>query len=182
MIQSMAVGYAIVRSRDGRVSEVMWSAEAAAEYVEQLNLLASDGSEPYSWQEVWVDGPPEQRPPLTPTDHEKLGYAKELGLLGTEVQVRVAFSFIFNLDGARAACVDLGELGWPDFGIDEELEGDRCWHAYAHQLPLVLNEYSIAVLRQQMEEIAERHGGSFDEWDLSHGSGLRARVERKKSE
>ncbi|MDH5199096.1 MAG: ribonuclease E inhibitor RraB [Gemmatimonadota bacterium] len=178
----MSTGYAIVRSGPwGKVVEVVWSAEEAARKVERLNWTAPDRPPSYSWEPVWVGRPPAVMPALTPKDQELLGYAEQLGLIDTEVEIRVAFSFTFNLAGARAACEELRALGWPDPGMDEELTGDDCWHAYAHHLPLVLSGESIAALRRQMEDIAERHGGSFSEWDLSRGRGLRERVSRKAS-
>jgi hypothetical protein len=82
------------------------------------------------------------------------------GVFETERPLTLFFSFIFNRTGGLAACDELRTLGWPDLDLEEELTGDDCWHVAAHRLRIALNEASIIRLRSQMEDIAERHGGT----------------------
>jgi hypothetical protein len=156
------------------VAHVVWRAEQAADMVNRLNALATDGAGRYSWEEVWVDRPDaEAGVSLTPDDHEKLGFAQKHGALDTERPVSVFFSFTFNLPGARKASDELDTFGWPDVSFDEESTGDECWHVWGLGRRLILNEVSITRLRTEMESLAERHGGTFDGWDVTGGPGLR---------
>jgi hypothetical protein len=178
--ETVGTGYAIL-SRDHvagedptvKVVHVVWREEQAVDMVTRLNALATTGPGGYWWQAVWVARPDAGAPvSLTPADRDKLEFARLHGVLNTDRPIGVFFSFIFNLPGALAACDELRALGWPDVGTDEELEGDECWHAYAHKRRLVLSEESIAHLRAEMEDVAERHRGTFDGWDVSGGAGL----------
>lgn len=180
--EAMSTGYAILRRERGTgeddvpnvtVVRVMWHEEQAVEVVNRLNALGT-GPALYSWQETWITRTGiEAGGRLTPTDREFLELARSHGAIDTERPTAAFFSFIFNLPGARAACDELTGLGFPDVDADEELTGDECWHVYAHGRRLILTEGSIAELRAEMEDLAERHGGTFDGWDVSGGSGLR---------
>jgi hypothetical protein len=177
----VSTGYLILlrdrESSDGvRLAHVVWSEAEAVDRVDRLNALGSDGSQLYYfWQTTWVAGrAPEQELSLTPLDREYLALAEGHGAIDTERPVAVFFSFIFNRLGAQAATEELRSRSWPDVGMDEESEGDDCWHVYAHHRRLVLTEESIRRLRAEMEELAERHGGTFDRWDVSGGRGLRS--------
>jgi hypothetical protein len=176
----VSTGYLILlrdrHSSDGvRLAHVVWSEAEAVDTVERLNALGSDGSQPYFWQTTWVARrDPEQELSLTPYDRESLALAEGHGAIDTERPVAVFFSFIFNRQGGQAATEELRSRGWPDFGMDEESEGDDCWHVYAHHRRLVLTEESIRRLRAEMDELAERHGGTFNRWDVSGGRGLRS--------
>ena len=175
----MPVGFAILSVRPRaeadpavRVQRVVWDAAEAAELVQRLNALASDGSRPYSLHEVWVpahDG--EVR--LTTDDRELLELAALHGVKDSERPLAVFFSFLFNRAGARAAVEELRARGWPEAGMDEELTDDDCWHVYAHFRRGLLSEAGILVLRREMETIANRHGGTFDAWEVGRGSELR---------
>jgi hypothetical protein len=170
--------YLLERGPDGgpsaRQFHVVWREEEAIEMVERLNALATNGPGGYSWSPVWIARRDSETPvTLTPKDREYLDLARSHGALDTERPFAVFFSFIFNRSGAHAACEELRSLGWPEVGYDEELTGDECWHAYAHRRRLILSAESILRLRAQMEDLAERHGGTFDGWDLSSGPGLR---------
>jgi hypothetical protein len=179
----VSTAYAIFRvdrTPDGdplvRIVHVFWDEEQAVEMVRRLNGTSTSGSGDYSysWSPVWVARPDaDRRVHLTPKDREYLLLARAHEALGTERPLAVFFSFIFNKSGAQAACEELGSLGWPDVGYDEELEGDECWHVYAHRRRLILSAEAILLLRTEMEDLAERHGGRFDHWDVSGGSGLR---------
>jgi hypothetical protein len=165
------------QARDGsgvRQIEVVWSEAEAVERVARLNALGSEQRGPYYWQPAWVARrEPEQEPSLTSTDRELLELARRQGVYGSELPIGVFCSFIFRRAGARAAVADLLLLGWTEPDCDEELDGDDCWHVWAHDRTLVLNEDTIVQLRTQMEDLAERHGGTFDGWDVS-GQGLRS--------
>jgi hypothetical protein len=140
--------------------------------VNRLNALAS-GPGPYSWQAAWVARPdPDAGASLTPRDREQLELARTHRALDTERPVTVFFSFTFNRTGALAACEELRGLGWPEADADEEATDDECWHVYGLGRRLVLSEVSITRLRTEMEDLAERHGGTFDGWDVT-GVGLR---------
>jgi hypothetical protein len=175
----MPTGYAIVYTRlrpdtepDVRVNRVVWDPAEAAEIVQRLNACGSNGHRPFSWEEVWVpahDG--EIR--LTPDDRELLELAFLHGVKDTERPIAVFFSFIFNRPGAKAAVEELRALGWPTAGMDEELTGDDFWHVYAHRRRGVLSDAGIAELRREMEGVAERHGGTFDGWEVGGGAELR---------
>jgi hypothetical protein len=176
----VSTGYLILGrnpdSSDGvRLAHVVWSEEEAVEMVERLNALGSDSSQfYYFWQTTWVARrAPEQELSLTPDDRESLALAEGHGAINTERPVAVFFSFTFNPQGALAATKELQSLGWPDVGTDEESQGDGCWFVYAHHRRLVLTEESIRRLRAEMEELAERHGGKFDRWDISGSTGIR---------
>jgi Regulator of ribonuclease activity B len=175
----MSTAYAIIRQEHAantdpkvRVVQIVWSEDEATDMVDRLNALSTRGPGGYSWQPTWVARPDREAGVvgLVSDDREKLKLAETHDALDTERPLAVFFSFIFNLTGARAACEELQTLGWPDVGIDEELDGDECWHLYAHQRRLFLNEESIIQLRAEMEDLAERHGGTFDGWDVSGGS------------
>jgi hypothetical protein len=56
--------------------------------------------------------------------------------------------------------------------MDEELDGDDYWCVAAHDRRGVLSEAGIEALRDEMEGIADRHGGTFDRWDVARGAGL----------
>jgi hypothetical protein len=76
------------------------------------------------------------------------------------------FSFPLNRDGAMAADTELVESGWPEVVVDEELEGDDYWHIAAFRRQRVSAD-SIASIRRELEELAARHGGEYDGWDLT---------------
>jgi hypothetical protein len=176
----MGTGYAIVRRKHNsdelEVIQIVWGEEEAVEFVNRLNAFGPKDSMPHSWQVTWVARPDDSaHRHLTPTDREYLDIVRSHGALDTERPITVTFSFIFNRQGAFAACDELGSLGWPRVGSDEEVDGDDCWHAYGIGRRLVLSEDSIARLREEMEDLAERHGGTFDGWDLSgRRGGLRS--------
>jgi hypothetical protein len=156
-----------------RIRHVYWLEQEAVEMVERLNETSSSGDGGYHWSPVSVARRRDEMDvTLTPKDRKYLELAGMHGVLDTERPVAVFFSFIFNAPGARAACEELRSLGWPDVGYDEERTGDECWHVYAHRRRLVLNAPSILRLRAEMEDLAERHGGTFDQWDISGGQGL----------
>jgi regulator of ribonuclease activity B len=76
------------------------------------------------------------------------------------------FSFPLNREGAMAAYNELTEGGWPEVVTDEELEGDNYWHIAAFQRQRISAD-SIAATRKELEELAARHGGGYDGWDLT---------------
>lgn len=175
----MPTGYAIVRAASPqdeeseiRVRWVVWDAAEAAKIVERLNARGREDSRPWSWHEVWVP-PHDGQVRLTPEDRELLSLAVLHGVQDTERPLAVFFSFIFNRTGARAAVEELRRLGWPSVGMDEELTGDDFWHVYAHRRRGVLSEAGVGELRREMEAVAERHGGTFDTWEVGGGRGLR---------
>jgi hypothetical protein len=180
----MSTGYAIVqlsRDRDGewqsKVVEVVWREDEAVEKVERLNATGTTETARdltrYVWQTTWVARRPSSAAAvLTPDDREKLELARKLGALNTERPLSVFFSFIFNLPGALAACEELRTLGWPDPDCDEEVTDDDLWHVFAGRR-LVINEESISSLRVEMEQLAERHGGTYDGWDVTGSRSLR---------
>lgn len=175
----MPIGYAIVslrvrsdRERALRVWQVVWDSAEAAEIVERLNARASNAPEPYSFHEVWVP-PHDGRVRLTPTDRELLDLAALHGVKNTERPMAVFFSFIFNRAGGKAAVDELRALGWPEPGMTDEGTGGDLFHVYAHGWRGVLSEAGITELRRQMEAIAERHGGTFDGWEVGGGGDLR---------
>jgi hypothetical protein len=144
-------------------------------WVSRLNALAKSGRGSYFWQPAWVARrDPEAGVSLTADDRTKLELARVQGALDTERPVSVFFSFIFNLTGTRSACDELEALGWRGVGADEEFTGDECWHVSGVGRRLVLNDESIIRLRAEMEELAERHGGTFDGWDVTASGGLRS--------
>jgi hypothetical protein len=140
--------------------------------VQRLNATGSGDFHGYSWQKVWVPAHDGQVR-LTTEDQELLDFAVLHGVKDTERPLAVFFSFIFNRAGAEAAIEDLQTRGWPDPGMDEEAEGDDCWHVYAHNRRGLLSEAGIAELRDEMEGVAERHGGTFDHWEVGGGNALR---------
>jgi hypothetical protein len=81
-------------------------------------------------------------------------------------------SFNFNFDGMLAASRELRERGWIDVVSDEEITGDDLWHMAASGRRVFADE-SIAALRAEMEDLAGRHGGVYDGWDLAASRGLR---------
>jgi hypothetical protein len=177
----MPVGYAIVYvnslgSHDEpqvRVGRVVWDAAEAAEVVQRLNATGRDDLHRYSWQTVWVPSHDGQVR-LTPEDRELLDFATLHGVKDTERPLAVFFSFIFNRTGAEAAIEELRTRGWPNPRLDEEVNGDDCWHVYAHHgRRVLLSEAGIAELRQEMEGLADRHGGTFDHWEVGGGGALR---------
>jgi Regulator of ribonuclease activity B len=179
----MSTGYAIFRRErssgaddapDITVVQVLWHEEQAADMVSRLNALGS-GPPTYFWQETWIAHRPETEAGgrLTPTDRESLELARSHGAIDTERPLAAFFSLIFDLPGALAACDELTGSGFPDVGAVEEATDDECWHVYAHGRRLTLDEESIVELRAEMEDLAERHGGTFDRWDVSGGPGLR---------
>jgi len=177
----MPVGFAIVyvKSSGGdeepevRVWRVLWDAAEAAEMVQRLN--ATGGPEDvasYSWQKVWVPAHDGQVR-LTPEDRELLDFAVLHGVKDTERPLAVFFSFIFNRAGAQAAVEELQSRGWPSTDMEEEVDGGDLWHVAAHKRRGVLSEAGIAELRQEMERVADRHGGTFDTWEVGGGGALR---------
>ena len=110
---------------------------------------------------------------LTPDDDELLSLAALHGVKDTERPLAVFLSFILNRAGAVSAVEELRALGWPGPGMDEELTGDDCWHVYAHGRRGYVSEAGIMELRREMEGVAERHGGTFDGWEVGRGSELR---------
>jgi hypothetical protein len=58
------------------------------------------------------------------------------------------------------------DLGWTDPTLMEELTGDEYWHLTVYRKQPVSAE-SIAALRELMNEVANRHGGQYDGWDLA---------------
>jgi hypothetical protein len=173
------VGFAILSSHAGpdaasevRLWRVVWDAAEAAEIVQRLNARGGDGVRRYSWQEIWVpahDGGVR----LTPEDRELLSLAALHGVKDTERPLAVFFSFIFNRTAAKAAVEELRALGWPEPDMDEELTDDDFWHVYAHGRRGLLSEAGITELRREMEGVAERHGGTFDSWEVGRGGELR---------
>jgi hypothetical protein len=175
----MPTGYAIVYTRlrpeaepEVRVRRVVWDAAEAFEIVQRLNARSRENRRPYSCQEVWVS-PHDGEVRLTVEDRELLELASLHGVKGAERPLAVFFSFTFNRSGARAAVEELRTLGWPEAGVVEELTGDDCWHVYAHRRRGVLSEEGITELRREMEAVAERHGGTFDTWEVGGGGELR---------
>jgi hypothetical protein len=173
------VGFAILDIRthpdaepDVRLRRVVWDAAEAAEITQRLNARGPEDSQPYAWQPIWVP-PHDGEVRLTPEDRELLDLASLHGVKDTERPLAVFFSFIFNRTGARSAVEELRVLGWPDPGMDEELDGDDCWHVYAHRRRGFISETGIAELRREMEQVAERNGGTFDGWEVGGGSELR---------
>jgi hypothetical protein len=114
---------------------------------------------------------------LTPEDREKLEQARTLGALDTERPLAVLFSFPFDREGALSAMHELEQMGWPDPGLDEELDGDDLWHVWGHGRRMPLTVETVERLRAEMENLAERLGGTFDGWDVSGGHGLRRATE-----
>ncbi len=180
--EGVSTAYAIFlvdRTPDGdpkvTVWEVFWLEEQAVEMVERLNAQATNGLGGYSWSPVWVARRDTGTSvSLTPYDREHLELARTHQALNTERPMAVSFSFLFNRAGARAACAELGSLGWPDVGNVEEMKGDDFWHVYARGRRLLLSAESIIRLRTEMEDLAERHGGTFDRWNVSGARGLRS--------
>jgi hypothetical protein len=76
------------------------------------------------------------------------------------------FSVTGNLFGARDAGKELVDLGWSDPTIIEEVKGDEDWHLTVYRTQPVTAEL-IADLRVLMTDIASRHGGQYDGWDLA---------------
>ena len=177
----MATAYCVYRveHRDDGMTElshvrIFWAQAEAVDYVSRLNSLNAKHGGSHSWTEAWVDRrEPELSPgSLTPKDLELLEVARVHGALGTERPLTVWFSFIMNRAGGVAAYDELVIREWPKVDLDEEVEGDNCWHVSAHRRRIVLSDESIAGLRGEMEDLAERHGGTFDGWDVT-GLGLR---------
>ena len=176
----MATAFAVYRidtERDElvlRVVHIFWREEEAIEMTDRLNALATRGPGRTKWMPVWVAAPPPAKNVvLTPHDRELLDLIRAHDALDTERPIAVFFTFLFNPDGLVAACDALREFGWPEVGSDEEVTGDECYHVYAHDRRLVVNEDSILQLRTDMEALADGLGGRFDAWDVSGGAGLR---------
>ena len=140
-----------------------------------INAQAPIGLGGYFWSPVWVARRDTGTSvSLTPYDREQLELARTHQALNTERPMAVSFSFLFNRAGARAACAELGSLGWPDVGNVEEMKGDDC----------------LACLRTWTEAPPERgiaHPTAYrdgrprratrrdvDRWNVSAARGLRA--------
>lgn len=155
-----------------RLVHVVWREEQAAEMVNRLNATSSDGRAGYAWREAWVARrDPDEAPVLTAKDRKLLEFAWMHGALDTERPISVFFTFVFNLPGALAACEELRTLGWPEASVDEEATGDDLWHVYTSGRRDLVSEAAIRRLRVEMEDLAERHQGKFDGWNVT-GRGL----------
>jgi hypothetical protein len=155
-----------------RLVHVVWREEQAAEMVTRLNALTSDGDGGYAWREAWVSRrDPDALPVITAKDRKLLEFAWMHGALDTERPISVFFSFFFNLPGALAACEELRTLGWPEASADEEVTGDDLWHVYTSGRRQRVSDAAITRLRVEMEDLAERHQGTFDGWNVT-GRGL----------
>jgi hypothetical protein len=100
-------------------------------------------------------------------DEDGLAELERAGLpIGEHRWLTHFFSFPLNRDGAMAAWAELERCGWPEVVIDEEVEGDDYWHIAAFGRLAVTAE-SIAATRRDLKQLAERHGGVYDGWDLT---------------
>ena len=72
-----------------------------------------------------------------------------------------SFSFVFNLDGAIAA---YHELGLFPFSIISEQGDDDDYMDIATFRRHALSLAEIGRARAWMEQVAERHGGTYDGW------------------
>lgn len=155
-----------------RLVHVVWREEQAVEMVNRLNATSSDGRGGYAWREAWVSRrDPDAAPVLTEKDRKLLEFAWMHGALDTERPISVFFTFVFNLPGALAACEELRTLGWPEASADEESTGDDLWHVYTNGRRYLVSDAAILRLRAEMEDLAERHQGKFDGWNVT-GRGL----------
>ena len=156
-----------------RLVHVVWREEQAAEMVTRLNALASDGDGGYAWREVWVSRrDPDAEPVLTAKDRKLLEYAWMHGVLDTERPISVFFSFLFNLPGRVGGVRRTPNARLAQASVDEEVGGDDLWHVYTPGgRRYLVSDAAITRLRIEMEEVAERHQGRFDGWDVK-GPGL----------
>lgn len=155
-----------------RLLHVVWREEQAVEMVNRLNATSSEARGDWAWREAWVfRRDPDTALVLTAKDRKLLEFAWMHGALDTDRPISVFFTFAFNLPGALAACDELRTLGWPRASVDEEVTGDDLWHVYTSGRRDLVSEAAITRLRLEMEDLAERHGGIFDGWDVT-GRGL----------
>jgi Regulator of ribonuclease activity B len=92
-------------------------------------------------------------------------------LAADPVEVSHFFSFPLNEDGARAANTQLQGWGYETWLVKESESGEysNYWHIAAAK-PQALSANVIARTRGTMESLAERHGGRYDCWEVSHRS------------
>jgi hypothetical protein len=103
----------------------------------------------------------------TEEDLQGLGELEREGLpLGEFRWVTHFFSFPLNREGAMAAYRELTDAGWPEVIPDETREGSNYWHIAAFRRQRISAD-SIGATRQELEEVAARHGGEYDGWDLT---------------
>jgi hypothetical protein len=106
---------------------------------------------------------------LSPEDKQLLiDLAWEGQLSADPVEVTHFFSFPLNEEGARAANADLKARGYKTW-LATETEGDDYWHIAAVKTQS-LRARSVTRTRMTMEDLAERHYGRYDFWDITHTS------------
>lgn len=173
----MSTGYLIYCGPDELAASVVWEQEEADELVRRLNALALDETACWAWREIWVEPEPVRKGGyLTASDRENLLLARAHEALGTVRPIGVSFSFPFDREGAFALAAELLRCGWTYAGVDEQLAEDDLWHACGHGRRMAVTRESIAELRRDMEELAARHGGRYDGWNVSGGLGLRSEL------
>ena len=76
-----------------------------------------------------------------------------------------------NEDGARAANTQLKAWGYETWLVKESESGEysNYWHIAAAK-PQLLRANVVARTRVTMERLAERHGGQYACWEVSHRS------------
>jgi hypothetical protein len=81
------------------------------------------------------------------------------------VEVTHFFSFPLNPTGAREAWDELKDAGFHG-PLLEERDGDDFWHIAAKRKQSLAANV-VAKMRVEMEELAKRHGGYYDMWDIT---------------
>jgi hypothetical protein len=110
---------------------------------------------------------------LAPDDKQLLiDLAWEGQLPGDPVAVTHFFSFPLNGDGARATNAELLTLGYETW-LGTESDGDDDWHIAAVKVQ-ALDASTVAAARATMEALAERRGGRYDRWDVTHTTRTRS--------
>jgi hypothetical protein len=92
-------------------------------------------------------------------------------LAADPVEVSHFFSFPLNEDGARAANAQLLAWAYETCLVKESESGEYShhWHIAAAK-PQLLRATVVARTRVTMESLAERHGGRYACWEVSHRS------------
>jgi hypothetical protein len=106
---------------------------------------------------------------LTPEDKQLLiDLSCESQLPADPVEVTHFFSFPLNGEGAIAASAELKRTGFETW-TGTESSGDDYWHIAAWKVQSVTARV-VAETRARMEDLASRHGGTYDFWDLRRHS------------
>jgi hypothetical protein len=92
-------------------------------------------------------------------------------LAADPVEVSHFFSFPLNEDGARAANAQLQAWDYETWLVKESESGEYSdyWHVAAAK-PQSLRANVVARTRVTMESLAQRHGGRYACWEVSHRS------------